>query len=212
MLNPAGQIGATEKTEAERPPVPPKNWYWKVMVGHAKYGLGVYSLAPFSAGDAIGRIEGTVIYGASFEGSEHCIDLADDQTLDPDAPFRFLNHCCTPNCVLVQYRQKNKYTGQEETQTWVEALREIRTAEHLTIDYAWSAESAIPCGCRSEKCRKWIVDEEQLPLIPFYHPVEATPDEAPLLAESPVVEPPVAESPVVEPLPTEDGQGDPDAN
>ena len=41
----------------------------------------------------------------------------------------------------------------------------IRSGEELTIDYAWSADWAIPCGCESRVCRGWIVAIEDLPLL-----------------------------------------------
>jgi hypothetical protein len=45
---------------------------------------------------------------------------------------------------------------------WLVALRVIQPGEELTIDYAWEAEAAIPCGCGSANCRGWIVDEAEL--------------------------------------------------
>jgi SET domain-containing protein len=45
------------------------------------------------------------------------------------------------------------------------ALRDIRPDEQLTIDYAWPADSAIPCGCDSPNCRGWVVDADERHLV-----------------------------------------------
>jgi hypothetical protein len=89
------------------------------------------------------------------------MDLGGDMGLEPEAPFRYLNHACRPNCELAQidvYDDDDRFC---ETQMWVYALTEIEPGEQLLIDYAWPAEVAIPCGCEGPDCRGWIVAADE---------------------------------------------------
>ena len=87
-----------------------------------------------------------------------------ERTLEPAAPFRFLNHSCQPNCALVLDEEEEE--AEDGTPAgaslWLEVLREIPAGEQLTIDYGWPAESAIPCKCGAARCRGWIVTEAGL--------------------------------------------------
>jgi len=47
----------------------------------------------------------------------------------------------------------------------VDTLREITMSEQLTIDYGWSADSAIRCGCGAQNCRGWVVAADELHLV-----------------------------------------------
>ena len=76
--------------------------------------------------------------------------------MDPEPPFRYLNHSCEPNCALYYWEKK------DEPCLYVETLRRVEADEELTIDYAWAAESAIPCLCGSANCRGWVVAKEEL--------------------------------------------------
>jgi len=40
--------------------------------------------------------------------------------------------------------------------------KDIKQGDELTIDYAWSADAAIPCGCGSKNCRGYVVSEKEL--------------------------------------------------
>jgi len=135
-----------------------------VEVGTSRIGLGVFARQAFSAGQTIGQVEGQRIDDADYE-SDYCIQLGDALSLEPDAPFRFLNHSCHPNCALVLEEQLD---GREIL--WVESLRMILPGEELTIDYGWPAEAAVPCRCGSPDCRGWIVCREDLPRLGLAEP------------------------------------------
>ena len=45
----------------------------------------------------IGEIVGEEIRDATY-GSEYCFQIGDDTCLEPESPFRFINHSCDPNC------------------------------------------------------------------------------------------------------------------
>ncbi len=133
-----------------------------IRVAPAAHGQGVYAARSFRRGERVGRVQGDVVFDPE-QGSEYAIDLSDGRLLEPSAPFRFLNHRCQPNCELINYTpddcDKNDYD------VIVKAIRPIVEGEELTIDYAWSADAAIPCGCRAQRCRGWIVSIDELPLV-----------------------------------------------
>jgi hypothetical protein len=132
-----------------------------VRVAPSTYGDGVFACQAFKAGQWIGRVYGEVLPGD--EGSEYAIDLGEDRLLEPGPPFRFLNHSCEPNCELLNLTDDDA-RGQEH-EVYVRAIRPISAGDELTIDYAWHADAAIRCGCRSERCRGWIVSEDQLDAV-----------------------------------------------
>ena len=52
--------------------------------------------------------------------------------------------------------------GTDGSELWLTVEADIEPGEQMTIDYGWPAKSAIPCGCGSPECRKWIVAAEEL--------------------------------------------------
>jgi hypothetical protein len=130
-----------------------------VYVGVSKYGQGVFARRRLRRGQQVGRVSGAVLFDDS-EASEYSIDLSDGRLLEPDEPFCYLNHSCEPTCELINYTPDD--ADPHEHEVIVRARRTLQPGEELTIDYAWSAEAAIECGCRSAHCRGWIVSPEQL--------------------------------------------------
>lgn len=130
-----------------------------VRIAATELGQAVFAACRFEAEESIGRVEGMQIDDPEY-GSDYCIDLGEGLSLEPGEPFRFLNHSCQPNCELVVVDPEDSDSGQPEV--WLESRRAIEPGEELTIDYAWPAEAAIPCLCGSERCREWIVAEEEL--------------------------------------------------
>ncbi len=133
-----------------------------VRVGPSRHGLGVFSLRLFTTGESIGPIRGEIMGDPQYS-SDYCIELG-DQSLEPAAPFRFLNHSCQPNCALVTYDEDEDGTSRGLS-TWLEIIREITSGQEMTIDYAWPANVAIPCQCSATSCRGWIVAEEDLDAV-----------------------------------------------
>ena len=131
-----------------------------VRVGPATFGLGVFSLRSFSAQEVVGPIEGDIFDGDEYE-SDYCMALGENSALEPNAPFRFLNHSCQPNCSFLEYEIEYD-DGTEGSELWLAVEADIEPGEQMTIDYGWPAESAVPCGCGSPECRKWIVAADEL--------------------------------------------------
>jgi len=132
-----------------------------VRVGKVVFGRGVFARTAIPPETIVGQVEGRVINDAEY-ASAYCIDLGSSYSLEPRAPFRYLNHSCTPNCQLVMTEVEHEDGTPAPAEIHLEALTHIPEGAELTIDYAWSADGAIPCLCGSERCRGWVVAEEEL--------------------------------------------------
>jgi hypothetical protein len=132
-----------------------------VRVAASSIGWGVFALRPFPAKTTVGRMRGRTYRDPDYQ-SDYCVDLGGSLSLEPAAPFRYLNHSCDPNCVLVNVGAWNARRRAVVRQIWVHSRRRIVAGEELTIDYAWPADAAIPCMCGSRKCRGWIVAKDEL--------------------------------------------------
>lgn len=131
-----------------------------VRVGQVSYGRGVFASRKFSKGELIGVILGEVIDDEDYS-SDYCMDLGGTLSLEPGAPFRYMNHSCEPNAQLFLVPPERPEMDPVPVMI-VEAKRKIYSGDEITIDYAWAADHAIPCQCQSDKCRGWIVDRNQL--------------------------------------------------
>ena len=127
-----------------------------VRVGKSACGRGVFARKVIRKGTQVGIARGRVIDDPLY-CSNYCIDLGGDLSLEPTAPFRYLNHCCDPNCKLFLIEGHNKDGTLAPSDVQVKSLRSIAIGEELTIDYAWCADAAIPCLCGAEACRGWVV-------------------------------------------------------
>lgn len=132
------------------------DWRTRVGLRKTRVGKGVFARKAFRKGQVIGHMRGEIIRSAN-HFSSYCVNLGANASLEPRTPFRYINHCCEPNCELVEYHGPD---GQP--QIWVHALRAIRPEAELTIDYSWSLAAAIRCLCGAKACRGWIVDADEL--------------------------------------------------
>ena len=123
-------------------------------------GQGVFAAREIRRRQIIGEIRGTLIRDPYYT-SDYCIDMGGGVALEPIGAFRYLNHCCDPNCELFSIDDP----AADEDRLWLQALVDIHPGQQLTIDYAWSAAGAIPCACQSPLCRGWIVRPDELPLV-----------------------------------------------
>ena len=85
-------------------------------------------------------------------------------SIEPGAPFRFLNHCCEPNA---EFASDEVSKRNQIPDLYVYACKAISAGEQILIDYQWPAHYAIPCECGSKNCRGWVVCDEELHLIEF---------------------------------------------
>jgi SET domain-containing protein len=133
-----------------------------VRVANTRVGRGVFATERFRKGHVIGEVTGMIILDPDYTGSSYAIDLENGMTLEPGAPFRYLNHSCRPNSELILGDEDEEIKTGMPSRTWLRALAKIESGEELTIDYAWPADMAIPCECGSRQCRGWIVDVSAL--------------------------------------------------
>jgi hypothetical protein len=155
-----------------------------IRVDRTPCGLGVFTTRKLRVDRKIGRVRGRVFTDMDYT-SDYCIDAGGWLSLEPAAPFCFLNHSCEPNCQFVNYipseewdddvrrrlaleracstTRRMNYDNTDAAfgvEMWLEALRDIEPGEQLTIDYAWPEDRAIPCLCGSANCRGWIIAPE----------------------------------------------------
>ena len=134
-------------------------WKTDVSIGETPVGKGVFAARPFPASAVIGEITGDLFNDPDY-GSSYCFSMDEGWVLEPSAPFRFINHCCEPNCEFDWF--DTSLDGNGNRAIYVIALRDIAPGEELTIDFNWSSNAAIPCGCKSANCRGWVVSIDEL--------------------------------------------------
>lgn len=150
----------TAQTDAATQPVPKA-----IRVGKVPFGKGVFAARDIAAGEVLGQALGKVIDDAEY-ASSYCIDLGGSLSLEPRAPFRYLNHCCSPNAQLTMQDVQYEDGTPAPPEIYVESLKPIAKGAEVTIDYQWSIDGAIPCLCGSDECRGWVVAIEELPKLP----------------------------------------------
>ena len=143
-------------------PFDPETDYVEVRDDHI--GKGVYSVRSYPATAVIGEITGQLSDFRSVSDN-YTFEFDDELQLDPDAPFRFLNHSCNPNCEFDICEQPATDEQPAKSSMFLVATRTIQTGEALTIDYNWPASCAIPCECQEPNCRGWVVSIDEMPAI-----------------------------------------------
>lgn len=141
-----------------------------LRVGRTSVGKGVFATRQIADGFCIGEIEGRVIADDAYV-SRYSFDLNDGTQLEPDAPFRFVNHSCEPNCAFEAFSfppvsnaasQVIGATTISKRKLLLFAICDIATGDELTIAYNWPVGFAIPCRCRTPDCCGWIVEPKGL--------------------------------------------------
>ena len=136
-----------------------------VQVQDTHVGKGVFAVRGYPETAVIGKITGRLIFD-EHHGSEYSFEYQEGIQLEPEAPFRFLNHSCDPNCEFDLLDEPvEESSGSQRAHLHLIALRTILPGEELTIDYNWPACSAITCECGSTFCRGWVVSVEEIELI-----------------------------------------------
>jgi len=126
-----------------------------LKVGPARLGLGVFARRAIVGGESVGEVTGLVHDDPDYT-TDYCMDLGNDLSLEPDAPLRYLNHSCEPNCELVLIETEEEDGSDGIPEIWLETVRPIAPGEEMTIDYGWPADTEVRCLCGSPRCRGWI--------------------------------------------------------
>lgn len=132
-----------------------------VMIRQTPTGDGVVAMRSFPQHAVVGEICGNVV-SAEEADPEYSFEYSEEACLEPETPFRFLNHSCDPNCEVDWW--ETLATGEIDARwrLFLVVRRDIYVGEELTIDYRWAAHAAIPCFCGTRDCRGWIVDENEI--------------------------------------------------
>ncbi|MDO4585753.1 MAG: SET domain-containing protein-lysine N-methyltransferase [Planctomycetia bacterium] len=147
------------KMENRPPKLLHRQKYDQVYIALTHCGNGVFAAVAFKANQPVGRIKGT-IHSSDYR-SDYCMSFGDG-ALEPEEPYRFVNHSCEPNCELIEWEITNEETNEKVYELWLHTIREIAKNEQLTIDYGWDWKAAIHCLCGSSNCRGWICQKNEL--------------------------------------------------
>jgi SET domain-containing protein len=132
------------------------------VVNSGIHGYGVIAERDFAPGEVVAAVDG-LPWNAELEDRDdrYSLWLDDEWYFDMLDQTRWINHSCAPNCEIegdIRPDGSNPWAH-------VVALRPIRAGEEITYDYGFSAELAEPCSCGAPTCRRWIVDEDELPRL-----------------------------------------------
>ena len=159
LSNEENELGPKEDAQREIEPEPDN-----VFVEETHVGKGVFSLRDYPATAIIGEITGSIIDGSA-SSSEYTFDYEGGMQLEPDAPFKYVNHSCDPNCEFEILDVPGLNGEPDSRRLYLIATRIIRSGEEFTISYNWPASCAIECHCNSPNCVGWIVCETEIDQI-----------------------------------------------
>ncbi len=136
------------------------------------HGLGIMAGEDIKKGEMIQPIKGKIKF-LTVKSKEDSlsypdwIGIAKNQWIDPEKPFKFINHSCNPNCGV-------------RGRVCITAIKNIKEGEEITIDYSiiegdelWEMQ----CNCGEKNCRKIIrsikylspkIFQKYLPYVPTY--------------------------------------------
>ncbi len=125
-------------------------------------GMGVSIGENAKKGDVISRIKGEMKFKVN-KNKKDALDnpdwvgVAKDRWIDPEKPYKFLNHSCNPSAGI-----KGRIS--------LVALRNMKEGEEVTIDYSTiegDPRWEMACACGEKNCRKIIRSIHSLPRAQF---------------------------------------------
>ncbi len=132
------------------------------------HGRGVFARRLIRADETVCEYKGEIIseaeiarrYPENMQGVNHTFvfGVEFDRNIDGGAKgniARWINHCCSPNCD----------TFENDKRIYVRAIRDIRSGEELSYDYAIEAGERLtqevkarwPCWCGAKTCRGTVL-------------------------------------------------------
>jgi uncharacterized protein len=131
--------------------------YSIIDIAEGRFGKKVVAANPIRKNLAILRMTGVPL---SFEETTKLgekesfgLQVSTDCYMYLDAPGRYINHSCDPNCGITPALD-------------LIAIRNIMAGEELTYDYSTTMLErhwTMDCKCGSSRCRKVVRDFDQLP-------------------------------------------------
>ncbi|KND51974.1 MAG: Proteins containing SET domain [Parcubacteria bacterium C7867-001] len=128
------------------------------VVSSPIHGLGVNIGEPAKKGEVISRIKGEMKFKVNQDEHDALdnpdwVGVAKNQWIDPEKPYKFLNHSCNPSVGI-----KGRVT--------LVALRDMKEGDEITIDYSTiegDPRWKLLCACKEKDCRKTIRSVHSLP-------------------------------------------------
>jgi uncharacterized protein len=131
--------------------------YKIIDIAHGRFGKKVVAASPIKKNLSVLRLSGVPV---SFEETKKLGDkesfglqVSGDCYIYLDAPGRYINHSCDPNCGVTPSLD-------------LIAIKNIQEGEELTYDYSTTMlerDWTMECKCGTARCRKVIMDFDQLP-------------------------------------------------
>lgn len=125
-------------------------------------GMGIRIGDDAKRGDLIFRFKGPLMFKVNRNRKDALanpdwVGVAKDQWIDPQKPYKFINHSCNPNTGI-----KGKVS--------VVALRKIKEGDEITIDYSTiegDPRWEMSCRCGENNCRGTIRSVQHLPEVTY---------------------------------------------
>lgn len=142
------------------------------MASSPIHGHGVRIGEDVKKGETIASIKGRMMFKVN-KTEQDALDnpdwvgIAKNQWIDPEKPYKFLNHSCAPSAGI-------------KGRTTLVALRDMKEGEEVTIDYSiieGDPRWRMRCACGESGCRRTIKSiqfmpkdqfEKYLPHVPTY--------------------------------------------
>lgn len=128
-----------------------------IYVKHSPFGKGVYAKTEIKKGTEIYQFTGNYLtFDQSVAlGDDECysVQVEEKLYLQPDAPGKFINHSCNPNCGLLPGLK-------------LIALEDILPDQELFYDYSTTMLErrwTMKCNCQQPQCRIVIKDFDLIP-------------------------------------------------
>lgn len=125
-------------------------------------GTGIFAGEDIKKGEVISRVKGELKFKinknkADALANPDWVGIKKNQWIDPEKPYKFLNHSCNPSCGI-----KGKVT--------MIALKDIKEGEEITVDYSTiegDLRWEMKCNCGEKNCRGIIRSVQYLPKKQF---------------------------------------------
>jgi SET domain-containing protein len=125
-------------------------------------GYGLVATREFHPGEELTTLDGVVWRRGEAVDDKYSLVIDDGVFLDLVDQSRWINHSCDPNAEL----DMRECAGVPGVEVRLVATRRIAVGEEITYDYAFAAEYAEICRCGAASCRGWIVDPDEMHLLP----------------------------------------------
>lgn len=108
------------------------------------HGMGMFADRDYNFGEEVWVLKGRPVAGSISDADPNAVGFTQNFWVDPDPPFEFVNHSCSPNAA---FGPKGQFY----------ALRPIVRGEEIVMDYSTTEADPnwhMACACGASNCRK----------------------------------------------------------